>query len=189
MNETRMQQAMEGVTSIAQRVLEAVPIQEPWSKAQIVAELKRTGSSAGVDVVHGCLNNLRGKGLITEPESGKFIRTQVRKKQSAAEQPQDVKEPMTALVPQSKPEALTEAVKTKIRGRLAVRGGPMDALANIADSLALVTEQMAALAKDAYELATEMQDAVLEAEIDREKAVADLEKLRQLQALLKGIGS
>lgn len=159
MNETRMRQAMEGVTSIAQRVLEAVPIQEPWSKAQIVAELKRTGSSASVEVVHGCLNNLRGKGLISEPESGKFIRVQARKKQPAAEQPQDVKETMTAPAPEPKVETDT------------------------------ALDRLAKLSGELIKRAAEIEEIALDVAQQIERVQADSEKLRQLQALLKGLGT
>lgn len=154
-----MRQAMEGITSVAERVLNAVPIQEPLSKTQIVAELKRTGSSASVEVVHGCLNNLRGKGLISEPESGRFIRVQVRKKQPAAEQPQVEKGPMPTMNQDNKP-------------------APMSAL-----------EMLAQLAAELRTMADTAENIALDVTQEIQRIGADSEKLRQLQALLKGIGT
>lgn len=53
MNEARIHRAERSLNGMAAKVLNAVPIQEPWSKAQIVAEMRRVGSNCEVNVVEG----------------------------------------------------------------------------------------------------------------------------------------
>lgn len=72
---------------MARKVLECCPIQEPWTKEQIATEMRRSGSGAQVPVIQGCLDTLRGMGLIKEPERGKFVRVIAKPKAEVTSSP------------------------------------------------------------------------------------------------------
>lgn len=78
MTPARFEQLARGQTGVARKVLEAVPIQEPWSTSEIHREIYRVGVRIGVDVLEGCLKALRKSKLILEPQPGQFIRTGLR---------------------------------------------------------------------------------------------------------------
>ena len=78
MNERKLARLEEGLNGVAQRVLSCVPIQTPWTKDQIACELRRQGYGAERHVIDGCLDSLRGRGLIKEHDRARFIRVQVR---------------------------------------------------------------------------------------------------------------
>jgi hypothetical protein len=74
MNEAKISRIESGLNGMAKKVLDAVPAQSPWSKDQIAIEIRRRGSGADRAVLDGCLDSLRGRGLIKEPTRGQFIR-------------------------------------------------------------------------------------------------------------------
>lgn len=74
MNAQKLARIESGLNSIAKKVLEAVPISEPWTKSQIVAEMRRAGSQVDMRVLEGCLSTLADSGPIKEPTRGSFVR-------------------------------------------------------------------------------------------------------------------
>lgn len=152
---------MEGVTTTAGKVLSAVPIQEQWSREQIVAELRRSGQSLAVNVIHGCLDNLRGRGLITEPVSGRFIRVTAKPRTSPAVTEDQAEDDMPA--PIKTPAASSAPTELPALGRLAD------------------------LAQRARAIASEMEDVALEVQQQIDAINAKSAKLQQLGALLKEI--
>lgn len=157
----RIQQSMQGATAVALKVLSAVPISEPWSREQIVAELRRTGHVGAVQVVHGCLDNLRGRGLIKEPSAGLFIRVQPRARLSI-DQPDE--------------EAMTEPKPPSGAAPMAQSSAPHDPMATLAD-----------LAARLRKMAEAVEDLALDVQQQMDSIRADGEKLRQLRELLKGM--
>lgn len=155
--ESQLRRAMEGVTTTASKVLSAVPIQEQWTREQIVAELRRSGQSLAVNVIHGCLDNLRGRGLITEPASGRFIRV-TAKPRPIATNDEAIEDDMP---PPTKPAAVTTE---------------LPALGRLAD-----------LAQRARNLASEMEDVALEVQQQIDTISSKSAKLQQLAALLKEV--
>lgn len=77
MQRDRLNMAEAGLNAMASKVLDAVPISEPWPVHKILGEMRRLGitSNPNHSVVLGCLSTLRGHGLIREPERGMFVRT------------------------------------------------------------------------------------------------------------------
>lgn len=69
--------ALAGMTSVAQKVYEAVPIQETWPNSSIHTEMKRRGMSYDYSVLGGCLKTLVQAGLIKESTQG-FTRVAVK---------------------------------------------------------------------------------------------------------------
>lgn len=164
MKEARLTQLEQGLNGIAKKVLDAVPIKEPWSKERIQQEIRRSGNSAQRDIVEACLDNLRGRGLIKEPQHGIFIRVQAKEKNTSSIDTKPV--PMLA-----KPVHQKEI-------ELPIENDKPDALSRIAAIAKNLTTQIQELEAVALDVADHIQ-----------KVEKDSEKLRQLQALLKGLGS
>ena len=99
-------------TSVARKVFSVVPITEPWSWQQIMAELRRNQLNIEKIVVGGCLNALKQAGLVKEPSPGHFQRVQLREKIST----QQTKEsPMATEKPNPKPSDAIAGVAVALR--------------------------------------------------------------------------
>lgn len=71
---TRLQRIEANQTSIAKKVLAAVPICESWPATHILSEMGRSGIRTDLRTVTGCLDSLRDDGLIKETARGFFKR-------------------------------------------------------------------------------------------------------------------
>lgn len=157
MNEAKIARLESGLNGIARKVLDAVPTQAPWTKAQIHDELRRLGTSCDRSHLDGCLDNLRGRGLIKEPTRGSFIRIVGK---TTTSQPEE-----DTLRTQAPPARL-----------------PASAAPAKKDPLA----RLAAASQLLRQAADEIDAAALDAAEQVQTAAKDTEKFRQLQALLKG---
>lgn len=136
MNQQKIDRMESGINAMARKVLECCPIQEPWTKEQIATEMRRSGSGAQVPVIQGCLDTLRGMGLIKEPERGKFVRITAKPKQEAIPTPiLKVVQPMS---PQKQPVQSND---------------PISRMAELAD-------QARAIAKEIESVALEMEERI-----------------------------
>lgn len=165
MNHLAFRLAYDNQTSAAQKVYDAVPIIESWSQAQIIAEMNRVGVSLEYRVMGGCLNNLVRSGLIQEVIKGYFRRLPVRP--APTQQPKPV-----APIESKKEEIMTQAMPA---AKPAVKQSPLEILAS--------------LATRAKELTADIENAALAIQDQLEATEKDMEKFRQLQALLKGMGA
>lgn len=157
MNQAKFDSIERGLTHVSRKVFQAVPMREQWTRHQIHAELGRQGVNLTHNVVGGCLDSLRGMGLIREPDRGEFIRVVVR-----AYQPEEPKE-----------AALPASTLAPVATKPATHESPLAVLAG--------------LSKDLRGLADRIDAAALDVEERIEALGRDTEKLRQLQALLKGL--
>jgi len=181
LNAQKQQRVEDGLTAIMRKVYDAVPEQDPWTVSQIVAEISRiTRSSMDHRTVLGVLGQLKERGLVKEPASKEFIRAKHRHATLAvvdgrAEPAEAIAAPTELNVapivgaPMPALDAVTEQQE------------PMDRLAALAALMRDMAEQMAKSAREA-------EDVALEVEQRMERIKADTLKLRQLQALLKDIG-
>lgn len=165
MNASRMAEAERSLTSVARKVLDVTPIAEPWTIGSIINELSRKGIRLDYDVVQGCLVSLRDDGLVREVEKNIYQRAQPKPLIVKAKPLRAVEPP--APEPDPEPPAPTEPLVDI--GTLAVR--------------------MRAQAEVLMAMADELERVGLEFEARVEHANEDGAKLRQLQALLKSIGS
>jgi len=160
MNAAKLARIESGLNSMAKKVLGAVPIQAPWSKEQIVSELRRAGATVDRAVVDGCLITLCERGLVKEPSRGSFIRVIARLITQATEEFHDMSanaRPAAAQQPQpSAPE----------------RDDSLSRLANLGALLRRAADECDAIALD------------VEARV--QAAGKEGETLRQLKALLTG---
>ncbi len=155
MNEAKIARITSGLNTIARKVLDAVPAQAIWSKAQIHAELHRVGVSCDRSLVDGCLDNLRGQGLIKEPTRGCFTRVTPKTTTTYTEEPM--------------PNTQTRASVTQIHQP--EKQDPLARLAEAAKMMRLAAEEVEAAALEAAELV--------------QKAEQGAAKFRQLQAMLQ----
>ena len=145
-------------STVAKKVYESVPNQEPWEIKAIVSDLGRRQHHIDYKRVCGCLNSMKESGLIKEPFSGSFIRV------VASTNPVHVPIEELQQMADTSPKVLTIKKKTR---------DPMDIISGL-------TTQMRELADKFDEAALELADTIA-------TSGADTDKLRALKALLKAV--
>lgn len=178
MNHARFTTILAGMTSVARKAYEAVPIQETWPTSKIIAELQRQGTALPFRTLVGCLRTLCDAGIVVEVSHGMFRRVPVRdpvptSKASAAPKPIAIptlqtytpKEPTMKAAPQPTP---------------ATKPSPLDLLGALAARANALGDQLKVLA-------TDLSDAAVEMQAQAESDAGALEKLKQFQALLKSL--
>lgn len=176
MNEAKLSRAEDGLNTIATKVYEAIPIQEVWTKAQIVSEFNRLGHNASVRIIEGVLDTLRGRGLVTENPRGSFRRVTAKPKIHLIQ----AKETEVAKRPEMPQEAIDGLVEAVRYADNMTSKDPLTRLAEIASS-------MIRISGDIKNLAKHLEDAALMSEEKMKQSDESAQKLRQLQALLKGL--
>ena len=167
----KIAKAEQAVNGIALKVLEATPMQEAWTLARILGELKRTGRNISTDVALGCLLTMARTGLVKEVEPRTFQRVTAK--------------PRTPLaVVESAPEVKAQA-PAPAPAVAPPRPKERDTLTKLADLSAGVR----AMAQQFTDLAVAIDDVALEVEDRIAGHAEDSQKLNQLRALLKGIGA
>lgn len=162
----RLQTAERSINTMARKVLDAVPFNDAWSQQAIAQEMRRQrGTVPGLDVVRGCLEQLRSVGLVKLVEAGMFQRVMARPALTlaapVAEEPQVMTTTATPPAPQ--------------------KASPTDTLAALAQS----ARRMAVALND---MADEIEAVALDYEERIQAVSGDVDKLRQLQALLSSLG-
>lgn len=151
------------------KVYDAVPIAEPWSTSYILSEIQRVCSyTSNMRVLTGSLQSLKASGLVQEPTKGLFVRTQIKPgKDDAAAEP------------------LADATPTQNEPTTTQEASPMTAPATkqTRAPMAILSD----LAAKCKALADEIETAALEIDEYVTAKDADAGKLKQLQALLKGL--
>jgi hypothetical protein len=149
------------LSGTARKVLDAVPIADAWQVHTIVGELKRLhGSAPSLSIVSGCLESLRHSGLVQESR-GRWIRRPVKERTPKIE----AAEPVEDAVP-SEPEPRPSDSRDK---------SPREMLTEIAVAM--------------MDLAVKLEDVGAAIEAADKRADEKTAKLRQLQELLRGLGT
>jgi hypothetical protein len=160
MTPAKQRQLIEGQTAIATKVYDCVPIREAWSIARICTELSATTSTRpDMRVVRGCLERLKDSNLVREIERDTWQRVPTREKETT---PMPEPRPTLTL---AKPPATTE---------------PIDLLAGIA-------QRMRELGSLANAIADDIDTAAIAIAEHEAENTGNLDKLRQLQSLLKSL--
>lgn len=118
MTPSRQRALEQGLNGYARKVLDAVPISEPWSLTQIINEMKRVSGTVDYRVIAGCLGNLVEMGLVKEPLKGSFIRVAARHvlvHEHPALEPPMPNEPAPAPAPITDPLKRLEDVSKRIK--------------------------------------------------------------------------
>lgn len=165
---------LNGQTSIARKMFEFVPIADEWTEAQVAGEMRRvTGSSPDLKVVRGCLRDLADSGLIRR-RNDKFRRAAAPEKTQQKESEMPAAKAVTTL--QLKPAAKPEPQ---------VAPSPIEILGDIAGS---IVELSKGVAVQLQQLASRVEEAAIQIEQGQEANAANLQKLKQLQQLLRSLG-
>jgi len=167
MNQQKFEAVYRGLTTQAKKVYECVPIAEPWTPGQIMAELHRKNISMNDrHVVMGCLNSMITAGIVIEGPRGEFRREAIRPKCEFKEQVFESNEP-------------TE--ESEVKHAAPTTNKPATNEANALDLLGDFAQRLRAMADDAERIAIVIADQA-------EKNEAETSKLRQFQAFLKSLG-
>lgn len=143
MNNARMRAIEQGLSGIAKKVLEAVPIENEWTTSQIITEMRRvTGAYPDKHVVDGCISALMDSKLIKEASHGHYTRVMSKP------EPEPQSQPMLVSVSQPVPEPQPEM--------------PMDRLAKLA-------EDLRKLATTAEDIALDIEAQIQKARADTAK--------------------
>lgn len=173
MNPARYSEHERNLSGVARRVFEATPITDGWTVSQITTELGRGGSRIDVRIVSGCLNSMRDQGLVKEAAGGLWTRIA----------PRVVQAPALRVV---EPEHTTttyrsgNSMKTTQQKTEPEQAEPLVSIGTLA-------HRLRATGKALIEWADELEAVGLAFEERVEKANQDGVRLRQLQALLKGL--
>ena len=157
LKQDKIDRAVRGLTSISHKVYNCVPISEPWDKSKINSELRRCGTNQPPKVVDGCLNGLKSMKLIKEPKQGHFIKI------SASNHVVAIKEL----------DYMAGHTQEDNKKQESTMRDPIEIIEEL-------TAKMDSLKSD-------MDAAALEISEYFEKSKKDLEKMHQLQILLKAI--
>lgn len=175
MNAKIMESTINGLSAIAKKVYDAVPIEAPYNTNAICAAMRQAGcGTVDIRTVQGCLNGLIADGLIKEPNPGRFIKPAKKKKQ-----PEDKK--IIEFAETSKPhivekQEMTNQIANKPQGKSAI-----ELLSDLSDRVSSLSKALKQIVDDIDAAAIELSDSM-------KKNRDDAEKLKQLQALLKSIG-
>jgi hypothetical protein len=177
MTESKFNSLFSGLTSIARKVYECVPISAPWTASQIYSEIKRQGSSLDIKSIAGCLCSLVNQGLVLERKKGEFIRASVKKKIESTTIPTiSVKAPTTIESKSTNSMEINMDVKVS-----ANKKDPINKLGDISTRALQISADLKSLANDIENTALEIAEHM--SSRDAENA-----KLKQLQQLLKSLG-
>lgn len=156
----------DGQSSIAKKVYQFVPIQEPWSHSQISTEMQRTtGARTDHRIMQGCINTMIESGIVREVEKGKFQRTEIRDREE----------------PQQNTETFIDTEKAAPMPKQEEKpNSAIEILSDISRRLNEVSSQVKSIASDVETAAIVIEDNVAQKE-------AGAAKLKQLQELLKGL--
>lgn len=164
-NQSKFEQAHRGLSAIAKKVFDSVPISEAWNIPAISADMRRLGSG-GADsrIVLGCLNTLIEAGIVKEVSKGAFQRIEIREKA----------EPVVTSKPMEPSQMSIRAIQPVAVQPVTQSATPIDRLSKFAIRL--------------RELANDMETAALELAEQAEKNEIETSKMRQLQQILKSLG-
>lgn len=172
MNNARIRALESGLNGSAKRVYAAVPMVEAWTPQQICADLARQQTPIERRIVDGCLAHLCELGLVRKPNHGQFQRiapkVAAQRAEAEAEEITEQEEDM----PNSKPAPVPAAD---------------DRLGSSGSMAAKIRSFGARVHAECNALATEVEEHALALEQSVAAATADSARLKQLQALLRGI--
>ncbi len=180
MNQARLSSLLHGLSGIALKVYEAVPITEIWTKKQITAELIRSGVHTDMRTIEGCLAKLVDKKLIRErgiggASGGAFTREAPPAPRQAAEKPAEASRPVMHLA------SVNKNVEKAIEMPDTEEKTPIEIIEGLTSYVDSALKSLQSLRSELDAAAVSIEDMFIASEQRNEK-------LKQLQTLLKSIG-
>ena len=161
MNQARYDSIVRGLSAIARKVFDVVPMATAWDTHQIMAEIARRNISVSRDlnVIEGCLRSLVDSGIVRRVD-GAYRRIEVANKLIEK--------------PAKEPEVQTPPAKVQPK-------------ASATDTLIALSQEAAKLGAALSALSKRIDDAVLDIEQEMEAERAQVAKVRQVAELLKSL--
>lgn len=172
MNAAKQARLESGLNTMAKKVLDAVPIKDPWSRDQIIGELRRGGMTPDRAVIDGCLAHLCESRLVKQAAPGFYIRVLARQTNTTTQEIDPVPSTtrtITAAQTPLQPSTVTPSAALSPGDKFVTRLGDLGALLRRA--------------------AEEADSIALEVDAQLQLAAAGGDKLRQLKALLSELGA
>ncbi|WP_395066163.1 hypothetical protein [Paraburkholderia silvatlantica] len=168
--------ALQGQTTIARKVYDLVPMQEAWPASRIYGLLAKN-ANIDLSIVLGCLTSLKDTGLVRDVGNQTWQRVPVRGEIHAqGYQPEE----QGAMPPPPAPAGERPNLTLAQAPAQDPKPAPLDLLAGIA-------LQLRDLGKAIASVASEIESAALVIAEGNSETEANLDKLRQLQTLLKSL--
>lgn len=165
MNRRRYEQLAQGLNSIASKVLNTVPMREPWTFNQIGAELRRLGCTLDHRVINGSLATLEEIGLVRRSGMKSWIRVPVKDPE-----PTNAHTEEAATVPTYNSQTQVPAAP-KPKATL--------------DTLADLSSRLRSMAKGMNQLASDIDDAAIGIAEQMQANQDKVDAARKLTQLLK----
>lgn len=179
MNHARKVSLISGLSGIAKKVFDAVPLGEEWSAGQIGSEVHRTGTAIDMKTLQGCLGSLVNQKLIKETSPGSFTRRERAVIQIVKTEPEYFTKPK---------EAPVLTVTAEKNNQPKDKAAPIDVIGDIAKNMALVISQVNMAITNLNKLKGDIEEAAIIIEEQFAESEKRSEKLKQLQELLKNLG-
>jgi hypothetical protein len=157
LTQLRVESILNSQPNSLRKVYSAVPIAEPWSMSKIFGELERLGTPINYAALRGHLGYLVELGVVIEHSKNEFIRVKVKQK---------IEEPR---MPSNAGITISVAPRTPI------------------ERLTALSVRCAEMAETMKKLSSDIADATLDVEEQINTTNQSAQKLKQLQALLKGL--
>ena len=180
MTENKFNSIFRGISEQAKKVYHAVPIEDSWSVAQIMAELARTTGQRDHRIVSGCLNSLKGAGLVRELPNNTWARIEVRAKVPQAKT-------VTANAEFEPPAKETKETKETEMPPINTQPAPQKAASDVTplERIGGLSQQVLTIIQSMHQLAADIEATAIEVEEQMEKIEKDTALLRQFQQLIK----
>lgn len=162
-----------GLSAIAKKIYGVVPIAEAWDVTKIKMELTRTSTPTETRLILGCLTGLVANGLVKESPKGMFQRAPVDAKQEAFIEGADDNE-------NDELEGQGEQMTTTAHSSMPAQD-PIEKISKLASQCQDILVAVSKLQSDIETVAIEVQEAF-------QARDAEVQKLKQLQQLLKSLG-
>ncbi len=184
MNQARLSSLLNGLSGIALKVYEAVPITEIWTKKQITAELIRSGVHTDMRTIEGCLAKLVDKKLIRErgiggASGGAFTREAPQAPSPAVDRTE--KKNAEASRPVMHLASVNKNVEKAIEMPDTEEKTPIEIIEGLTSYVDSALKSLQSLRSELDAAAVSIEDMFIASEQRNEK-------LKQLQTLLKSIG-
>lgn len=181
MHEARRKAILESLDSQTRKIYEVVPANEPWSVAQILAELYRLGLNSDRDTTIGCLYKLCNVKLVRQPDPLVFKRAPMKGPRQNGDECEAEDIEASADMQDHAGQAIESQDKSALI-RLGIVANSIRALAEQLDRATSLIDscrdQLAALAHEAEEAAIEAEQSVIAAN----ETAATARQLRELLA-------
>lgn len=173
MSYSRWQEMLRSVPANARKLYDIIPIAEGWSYSQIHQEAQRRGLNMSVQVIMGCVGELKDAGLVQTIDN-------MHRRTPHKDKPELIsvasKEHLHVEPIKTRPAAAAAEPPKSATDRLADLAGRIEKMSNVANML--VTEAKA--------ISEDLADVAVAIEESEGATSKELETLRALKALLRG---